>query len=305
MRNRENREKNKRSNGIILFTFLFCILFILIVVSLYYLSFFSHCFYSHPQFCKTKPFRIRFVVARFKEDMKWTCDLSSSMLKDQSTHSRILSGHTPPVFDLWTYNKGCNENEPILTITCDSEEIKMEKRTICLPNIGRCDHTFLYYIVTEYDHLPDISIFLPASSNDAHKQERKKQVIMNAILSKDTVMVGPPYSLEECKDFSLDEWKATNIANQEHNPESKLLPANPRPLGPWFEKYIGLDRPIRAFTYFGIFAVHRRHILQHPKSFYENILSTVDHHSNPEAGHYIERSWSAIFWPYPESCLYH
>lgn len=297
MRNRENREKNKRSHGIT-FTFLFCILFILIVVSLYYLSFFSDYFYSNPQCCKTiEPFRIRFVVARFKEDMTWTCELPPSMFKNLPTNR--------PVFDLWTYNKGCNEIEPILNVTCDSKEIKMEKKSICLPNVGRCDHTFLYYIVTEYDHLPDISIFLPASSNDPHKQERKKQVITNAILSKDTVMVGPRYSLEECKDFSLDEWKATNIANQKYNPEIKLLPANPRPLGPWFEKYIGLDRPIRAFTYFGIFAVHRRHILQHPKSFYENILSTVDHHSNPEAGHYIERSWSAIFWPYPESCLYH
>ena len=24
----------------------------------------------------------------------------------------------------------------------------------------------------------------------------------------------------------------------------------------------------------------------------------------PEAGHYMERSWGAIFYPYPESCIY-
>jgi len=286
------KKKEKWNN--FLFIFLLCILFILMIVT------------TVSIFYKSEPFRIRFVVARFKEDLKWTCNLPFSLSNDERMNSRILnSPPLRPVFDLWTYNKGCSDNEPPLKITCDSEEIKMEKRTICLPNVGRCDHTFLYYIVTEYDDLPDLSIFLPASSNDPHKQERKKQVITHALLSRDTVMHGFRYSLEECQDFSLDEWKATNSSNQEHNPESKLLPASPRPFGAWFEKYIGFDRPIRAFTYFGIFAVHRRHILQHPKSFYENLLSTVDHHSNPEAGHYLERSWSAIFWPYPESCLYY
>lgn len=286
--------KKKKKWNVLLFIFFFCILFLLMIVT------------TVSIFCKSEPFRIRFVVARFKEDLKWTCNLPFSLSNDEPMNSRILnSPPLRPVFDLWTYNKGCSDNEPPLKITCDSEELKMKKRTICLPNVGRCDHTFLYYIVTEYDDLPDLSIFLPASSNDPHKQERKKQVITHALVSRDTVMHGFRYSLEECKDFSLDEWKATNSSNQEHNPESKLLPASPRPFGTWFEKYIGLDRPIRAFTYFGIFAVHRRHILQHPKSFYENLLSTVDHHSNPEAGHYLERSWSAIFWPYPESCLYY
>jgi hypothetical protein len=293
MGNKGNMKKKKRWN-VLLFIFFFCILFLLMIVT------------TVSIFYKSETFRIRFVVARFKEDLKWTCNLPFSLSNDEPMNSRILnSPPLRPVFDLWTYNKGCSDNEPPLKITCDSEELKMKKRTICLPNVGRCDHTFLYYIVTEYDDLPDLSIFLPASSNDPHKQERTKQVITHALLSRDTVMHGFRYSLEECKDFSLDEWKATNSSNQEHNPESKLLPANPRPFGLWFEKYIGLDRPIRAFTYFGIFAVHRRHILQHPKSFYENLLSTVDHHSNPEAGHYLERSWSAIFWPYPESCLYH
>jgi hypothetical protein len=296
MGNMGNMKKKKKWN-VLLFIFFFCILFLLMIVMIVT---------TVSMFCKSEPFRIRFVVARFKEDLKWTCNLPFSLSNDVRMNSRILnSPPLRPVFDLWTYNKGCSDNEPPLKITCDSEELKMKKRTICLPNVGRCDHTFLYYIVTEYDDLPDLSIFLPASSNDPHKQERKKQVITHALVSRDTVMHGFRYSLEECKDFSLDEWKATNSSNQEHNPESKLLPATPRPFGAWFEKHIGLDRPIRAFTYFGIFAVHRRHILQHPKSFYENLLSTVDHHSNPEAGHYLERSWSAIFWPYPESCLYY
>ena len=30
---------------------------------------------------------------------------------------------------------------------------------------------------------------------------------------------------------------------------------------------------------------------------YEKLLSAVERHSNPEVGHYIERSWAAIFHP--------
>lgn len=250
-------------------------------------------------------FVIRFVVAKYKENVQWTCHLATSQNIMESNDSNQSN---PPSFEIWTYHKGCpeevdNENENTLDIVCDTE-LKINRKLMCLPNVGRCDHTFLYYIVNEYDRLPDLSIFLPASSMDEHKKQKALYIIKNAISSRDTVLHGFPSSFEHIKNFQLDEWVATNTENKRYNPQSKLLPASPRPMGKWFEHHIGLDRPIPVFTYFSIFAVHKRHILQHPKSYYENILATVDHHHNPEAGHYIERSYSAIFWPYPQSCIY-
>ena len=258
-------------------------------------------------------FVIRFVVAKYKENVQWTCHLGhlghlATLQNNESNESNKSNESNPPSFEIWTYHKGCpedvkNENENFLDIVCDSE-LKIRRKLMCLPNVGRCDHTFLYYIINEYDRLPDLSIFLPASSMDEHKKQKALYIIQNAISSRDTVLHGFPSSFEHIKDFQLDEWVATNTENQRHNPQSKLLPASPRPMGKWFEHHIGLDRPIPVFTYYSIFAVHKRHILQHPKSYYENILTTVDHHHNPEAGHYIERSYSAIFWPYPQSCIY-
>ena len=43
------------------------------------------------------------------------------------------------------------------------------------------------------------------------------------------------------------------------------------------------------------FAISKDIILTKPKIFYQNILRHLDYHSNPEEGHYLERSWYIIF----------
>ena len=57
------------------------------------------------------------------------------------------------------------------------------------------------------------------------------------------------------------------------------------------------NTPARWSTWWGIFSIDKRDIIQHPISRYETLIATVNKHSNPEAGHYIERSWGAIFYP--------
>ena len=48
----------------------------------------------------------------------------------------------------------------------------------------------------------------------------------------------------------------------------------------------------------------RCHIQQHPVEYYKRLRAMLENHSNPEVGHYIERAWGAIFWPYPSECMY-
>ena len=43
------------------------------------------------------------------------------------------------------------------------------------------------------------------------------------------------------------------------------------------------------------FSVTRARILSRARSVYEKAISFVDHHPNPEEGHYIERIWVALF----------
>ena len=60
-------------------------------------------------------------------------------------------------------------------------------------------------------------------------------------------------------------------------------------------------KPYEGFTEadFAIikFAIHKLDIIKHPISRYQNLLAGVERHSNPEVGHYFERSWCAVFHP--------
>ena len=221
----------------------------------------------------TKPFEV--VMARYNEDIDWIHD--------------IVPSNTP----ILVYNKG---NDLPLT-----NKYRVKK----LPNVGRCDHTFLHHIVTNYNSLADVTIFLPASSMDDHKKEKTLRVVNKAFETSNTVIDGVRLDdvQKDYYGFTLSEWAATNPKNSALHPSAKLLPCPIRPFGAWYEKHFpGVHTTI--FVYYGILAVHKSHVHQHPVSNYEELLKYLDHHSNPEAGHYIERSWQAIFNPVPEECLY-
>jgi hypothetical protein len=82
-----------------------------------------------------------------------------------------------------------------------------------------------------------------------------------------------------------------------------LLDCPERPFGKWFKKNFPQIDPIYGFSQFGIFAVAREHIIQHSIEYYQSLISYLDHHHNPEAGHFFEVSWGAIFYPYPDAIL--
>ena len=69
--------------------------------------------------------RIKFVIARYQEDLSWANGLASCIVysKDSSPH---------------------NSTQPVIT----------------LPNVGREGHTYLHHIITNYDKLDDYTVFL-------------------------------------------------------------------------------------------------------------------------------------------------
>ena len=254
------------------------ILIILIVLftSLYVIkvSFIKPCLKS----LKKSDVRVEVVVSRYNEDVTW--------LEDPTFASHHIT----------CYNKGPKLSNKIALNILD------------LPNVGRCDHTYLYHIVKNYDRLADVTVFLPASCLDGSKACNTLQLMQAVMRTKTTVLQNTfGYNRdvrEDLYDFTLDDWKASNPSNSALNPEQKLLPSPVRPFGKWFDLNFPRCPPIHVICYFGIFAVARQHITQHPRSRYEALLSYLDHHSNPEAGHYTERSWGAVFYPYPSSCIH-
>ena len=235
-------------------------------------------------FCSFSPFQnsreniqgssqneIELVVSRYNEDLEW--------LKEDPFNK----------YPVICYDKGSN-NEYY-------QPTHMQK--IHLENIGRIDHTILYHIITNYDSLATVSIFLPGSLNMEHKKAKAIQNIQEVETHKDSVFIGYYHKAgvrNELYNFSLDEWKASDSKNASMNSETTLELAKERPFGKWYDSHFN-DIRIDIVSFYGIFAVSKKHILQHPKSYYENLIKELSNSSNPEVGHYFERSWCAVFHP--------
>jgi len=204
------------------------------------------------------------VVARYNEKLEW--------LKEEpfSKHQVLV------------YNKGINDDfYPVDNV-------------VRLKNVGRCDHTYLYHIVNHYDKLTDIIIFLTGSVNLPHKMDKSKSMIEKIDETHKAIFLASPVDKSSLYDFKLDEWMATSPENNSINNETQLELSRIRPFGEWFKSRFG-DHELTHVSFGGILSVSKKDVLQHPKSYYENLLEELSHSSNPEVGHYVERSWQAIF----------
>jgi len=216
---------------------------------------------------------IDIIVSRYNEDLKWTIESPFNQFK------------------YIVYNKGDNEN---------FEKINV-KQTITVRNVGRCDHTYLYHIVENYDNLNNILVFLPGSINLGNKKNLAIDVI-NRIINNNcnsAVFVARHLQngvLDEFKHFQIENWKCTEQQNLSKNNETSLHLSTVRPMGKWFLYNFG-NILVPYSNYYGIFSIDKRDIIKHRKFRYEKLVKQLEVGSNPEVGHYTERSWGAIFFP--------
>jgi hypothetical protein len=213
---------------------------------------------------------ITIIVSRYNEDLSW------------------INEYPFNEFKYIVYNKGIN----------DDFLKKNVIKVINLPNVGRCDHTYLYHIVNNYNNLSKINIFFPGSVNMNGKKENAIKILNSIKLCHRAVFLGTLSNniKNNFYNFTLNEWSCINSANRELNSESKLLPALIRPYGKWFNYHFG-NIHVKHWCIHGIFSIHKLDILKHNINRYKKLLAGVERHSNPEVGHYIERSWAAIFHP--------
>lgn len=220
------------------------------------------------------------VVARYNEDLRFLGSMEFArdvVVYDKNDKGDPTSGHPP------SYAKVAR-----------------------LPNEGREGHTYLHHIVTKYDDLADVTVFLPGSteSNPA-KMAMAQSVMARAATTRTSAFVASPLDRplpEAAGSYAITQWKSTSASNAQANPESTLQPSRHRPLGAWYQHH-GLHADCRHVTYMGVFAASREHIQRRPREFYEALLASVSGHSNLEAGHYLERSWVGVFGPVPTTCI--
>jgi hypothetical protein len=217
---------------------------------------------------------IQVVVAAYNEDVNWIAEEPFSGL------------------DILCYHKGSKEIP-----NCNAPNCRIEK----LPNVGRCDHTYLHHIVENYNNLAPVTVFIPGSWTDPEKKDITLKVVHTASSTGNTVI--PAHRTpEDIYGFQIDEWTSTNNGNKSNNVGSKLLPCPQRPFGVWYKLNFPEISPPWVH-YKGVFAVSREDITKNPVEHYERLLKYLNTDSNPEAGHYIERAWVSIFWPVSDECL--
>jgi len=146
--------------------------------------------------------------------------------------------------------------------------------------------------------LADITIFLPGSTDMKRKRNKAEILVRNIEKHNNTVFIGHTHGnvSKNLYDFQLDAWLSSYPGNNTVNPTKKLEQANIRPFGRWFENKFG-NIVVKHVSYGGILGISKKHILQHPKSWYVDLIKELSNSDNVEVGHYIERSWEAVFHP--------
>ena len=189
---------------------------------------------------------INIVVSRYNEDLNWI--------------------NTEPYnkYFIICYNKGNNNNFTI----------KSPHKIINLENVGKCDHTYLYYIINNYEKLPEYIIFLPGSS-DKHYKNLKSKLLINYIeYYKKLVNIGTILDSNiknHFYNFECNEYKTTNNYNYKLNSEINTYPSKIKPFGKWYEYHFG-ENNVNFHTWWGIFAITRDIIYQHQKEYYQKFL---------------------------------
>ena len=194
------------------------------------------------------------------------------------------------------YNKGTNDK-----FVTNDKTIKVVK----LPNVGRESETYLQHIILQYGKLAPVTLFLPGSLDSNGNKLRKALFIINNMKPVSTFIgINHVPSLKtDLYDFTLDEWGSRTEKNSEKNAETKLTPSHIRPYGKWYEYHFGKTR-VNIAPYGGVFSVSKQDIIQHPIQRYSDLIIDLQVSSNPEVGHYFERSWAAVFHPLGKNTIY-
>jgi len=215
---------------------------------------------------------IEIVVSRYNENLEW------------------INNYPFNQFQYTVYNKGINENFNKKNVT----------KIINLPNVGVCDHTYMYHIVSNYDDnsLKQITVFLPGSVNMPGKINKAISILVKALLTQNAFFIGEYISsvFHFFKDFTIDNHKTGSSENLNLNNRGELIKSWTRPFGNWYLYNFGQTN-VPYYTYNGIFSFDKKDIMKYKKIRYERILDQLKAGPNVEVAHYMERSWGAICHP--------
>jgi len=201
------------------------------------------------------------VVSRLNEPVDWL---------DSEFHNTII------------YNK------------CDRLNIENE---INMTNLGRETETYLNYIITNYENLPDVVIFTRANipdyvgpQNVEYLMKIKNEALINGKSKPTVTHFQPEGSRGSCWD---KEWNVSVNGFFLHNSykDNRRIP-----FIEWFRENVSNNypNPINIYCH-SVFAVKRDIIMKKTADYYKDLVKHVNHNIDPAEGHFFERAWYYIF----------
>jgi hypothetical protein len=167
---------------------------------------------------------------------------------------------------------------------------------IMIPNVGRESDTYLHYIITNYNNLPDVIVFTQARISD-HRGSNDINYLINLknealIYKKSKPLIS--YHKTNHKTCWSNDWNL--LDNDKYYLQDCYKNNKPLIFEEWFTTNINSNYPNPIHIYCnGIFAVTKELILKHPIDYYKKLILEVNHHINSTEGHFFERSWYYIF----------
>lgn len=175
-----------------------------------------------------------------------------------------------------------------------------------LPNVGREGHTYLHYIVENYDNLPDEVLFSQCDIGD-HYNDRLIQRARNQHPNPETLNMRNSrsqhrlvfHSFLDAKLLDFVGWACNDYDSKVCRIRDGLIDY----LG-YTQKCLGQEISEREVAdqllsypmgYYGVMRASKAGILSRDKQFYERCLALMDKEVNPKAGFYFEKIWPWIF----------
>ena len=213
------------------------------------------------------------VVAHYREDLSWLEEVQDYV------------GH------VYVYCKDTDQCTKGLPLSLESKKMTVRH----LPNVGREAHTFLYHILTHYEHLADRTVFTMSSFQGNYL----RQFSLKAALGETKKRFFPLYPevFAKMRDFKMEAFSQSVSLGDGYDylQAARLMPTQPRPLGAWAQTHMGFDIMARNGRYGSsrhgaIFSASKEAIRSHSLQDYEHLFFLNTLSSTTEAGYFMEQT---------------
>lgn len=247
---------------------------------------------------------VELVVAHCSRSMPWLGKLSEAIAK---TGLRLARIH---VVSKCAWASISNNAFVVQGVQDFGRRHGVDVNIINVANVGRCDHSWAFFIADRYHTLPGRLLMLKdswtsrtsfaATSADSLLESMKTSGFACAYHRMDHGSRVSPvwHSIDGLKTFAIKRYSQKWDQSGNGSTHRRNFEARQRPLGTWWSS-LQLPHDLdsaryRPVCYGGGFATTRAAIQRVPQSAWARIVLSLSRGDNIEESHYMERSWAAL-----------